>query len=129
MESKSETEAQNIQSMMVFYVPEEVGSGRMGSEHAWVFAFDGNTAYISGSGSDKNIPKSFEEVENFLKDNYFELTKRNNSLPIVNTIMKAGKEKSIYEYKYGDVAYLGMGNIGYSLGVVQVKVMDGEYEW
>lgn len=128
MESKSKE--QNIQSMMAFYVSEGIGSGRMGNENAWIFAFDGNTAYISSDSADTNIPKTFEEVEEFLKGNYFEVTKRDNSLPIVDTIVRCGKGKSISDYKYGDEAYLGgMGHFGYSLGVIDVKVMEEECKW
>lgn len=127
---KLKSKEQNIQSMMSFYVSEGIGSGRMGNENAWIFAFDGNTAYISIENENARIPKTFEEVEGFLKDNYFEVTKRDNSLPIVDTIVRCGEGKSISEYKYGDKAYLGgMGHFGYSLGVIDVKVMDGECKW
>jgi hypothetical protein len=114
--------------MMVFYVANEPDSGRMGTTSSYFVGFYGNDAYTS---SMPDVPKTFEAMIEFLKSNNVTMTHAPASLFFFDVIMQSAKNraksiKNITDFKFGDSAYLGMGNFGYSLGqlTVNVKVDD-----
>ena len=110
--------------MMIFYVPEDPESGRMGTTSAYFIGFDGNESY---NHKMPETPKTFEAMVDFLKTGTLTLTQSNSTMFFFDVIMQCAKRdnnkiKSITDFKFADLAYLGMGNFGYSLGQLTVNV-------
>lgn len=109
--------------MMVFYVAEEINSGRMGTPHAYCVAFDGVSSY---SHDMENLPVTFQEITEFLKKNILTVIENSNVMFFYDVIMETLPNdtniKMISDFKFADHAYLGAGNFGYSLGQLTVNV-------
>jgi hypothetical protein len=113
--------------MMVFYVPEEHDSGRMGTPFAYFIGFDGNESY---NHKMPETPKTFEAMVEFLKTGTLTLTQSDSTMFFFDVIMQCAKGddkniKAITDFKFADLAYLGMGNFGYSLGQLLVNIIEG----
>lgn len=112
--------------MMVFYVADEPDSGRMGTSSAYCVGFDGNESYCSDM---KDIPKTFKDMIEFLKNDNIVMSQTDSTMFFFDVIMQSanGSEKNIKaitDFKFGDYAYLGMGNFGYSLGQLSVNIIE-----
>lgn len=112
--------------MMIFYVPAEPNSGRMGTPCAYFVGFDGNESYTHNM---KNTPKTFEEMIAFLKTGTLTLIQSDSTMFFFDVIMQCAKGsekeiKVITDFKFADLAYLGMGNFGYSLGQLLVNIVE-----
>lgn len=109
--------------MSVFYVEADPGSGRMGTTGSYCVGFSGNTAYDA-----YNVPDTFAELVEYLKNNLLVLKESPSSMFFWDVIMNCAKSdpkiKLITDFKFGDYAYLGMGNFGTALGQLTVQVDD-----
>lgn len=110
--------------MMVFYVADEPDSGRMGTSSAYCVGFDGKKSYRDDM---QEMPKTFEDMIEFLKNKNLVMSQSDSSMFFFDVIMRSAKGsgqniKAITDFKFGDSAYLGMGNFGYSLGQLTVNV-------
>lgn len=106
--------------MMVFFVEEDLGSGRMGTDHAFLIAYDGETSY--SNYKNEEIPTTYEKMTEFLKNNTLTVYENEHAMFLINKIMDFSRmPKSIFDFKLGETVILGMGNIGYSIGQLTVN--------
>jgi len=112
--------------MMVFYVSEQLNSGRMGTDHAYCVAFDGVSSY---SHAMEHLPKTFEDITEFLKTNILTVIESSHVMffhdVIMETLPKDTKIKRISDFKFGEYVYLGAGNFGNALGQLLVNINEG----
>lgn len=110
-----------LKEMSVFYVEAEPDSGRMGTTEAYCVGFAGNFAY-----SAVYVPDTIVELVEYLKNNILIFKETPDSMFFWDVIMNCAqsnpKIKSITDFKFGDYAYLGMGNFGTALGQLTVQV-------
>lgn len=109
----------NQKRMMVFFVEEDLGSGRMGTDQAFLIAYDGEKSYANYKSEE--IPTTYEEMITFLDHDTLTVYENENTMSLINKIMDfSQKVETIFDFKLGDRVVLGMGNIGYSLGQLVV---------
>jgi hypothetical protein len=109
--------------MMVFFVEEDIGSGRMGTDQAFLVAYDGEKSYSNYKSEE--IPTTYEKMITFLKHETLIVYENENAMSLINKIMDFSKKvENIFNFKLGDRVILGMGNTGYSLG--QLIVFSNE---
>lgn len=110
-----------LKEMNVFYVAAAPDSGRMGTTAAYCIGFSGNFAY-----SAVYVPDTIVELVEYLKNNLLIFKESPSSMFFWDVIMECSKFepeiKCITDFKFGDYAYLGMGNFGTALGQLTVQV-------
>jgi len=109
------------QDMIVFFVEEAIGSGRMGGEEAYCIGHDGKKSYIA---INKNLPKTYDNMLNFLKSGKLIFFPNENTEFLFQHVMEFSnnKDKTLFDFKLDEPAYLGAGNFSTCLCVLMVNI-------